>query len=106
MNVPEIEPWEVEHAVKTSTGNAPGPDNVAIDLMKAAGDEIYDKLAKLFNEFLKRVRTQTAGMKPILFFYSRKVSAEKFQNTVKSISCTISTKFFEDQDNQNNKNTA
>ena len=49
----KIESWEVNLAVKQSKkGKAPGQDNITIDLIEAAGEEIYSKMAHLFNECL------------------------------------------------------
>ena len=35
-------------------GKAPRPDNITIDLIEAAGETIYTRLATLFNEYLIR----------------------------------------------------
>lgn len=52
---PQITKWEVENAIKTSKiGKASGPDGVGMDLLKAAGSVIYDRLAVLFNKCLER----------------------------------------------------
>ncbi|XP_037780209.1 craniofacial development protein 2-like [Penaeus monodon] len=39
---------------QSKKGKAPGPDNITIDLIEAAGDVVYDKLATLFNECLRQ----------------------------------------------------
>ena len=54
-NLPDIEPWEVKLAVKQSKkGKAPGKDNLTIDLIEAAGDLVYGKIAFLFNQCLRQ----------------------------------------------------
>ena len=82
--VPKIEPWEVQHAVKTSKkGKAPGADNVTLDLIEAAGEVIYDKLAKLFTDCLRK-REVPNRTRPSSFYYSRKVIPKTLQTTVQS----------------------
>ena len=64
-------------------GKAPGPDNVTMDLIEAAGEEIYDKLANV-HQLPKKARFQTAGTRPSSFYYSRKAIRKTLQTTVQS----------------------
>ena len=44
---------EVKHAPnKTKTGKTPGEDGIASNMLRAAGDEVHNKLAQLFTQCL------------------------------------------------------
>ncbi|XP_037791063.1 uncharacterized protein LOC119586412 [Penaeus monodon] len=87
---PDIKDWEVKLAVKQSKkGKAPGPDNITIDLIEAAGDVVYDKLATLFNECLRQSTIPDEWNEA--FYCTRKEIKPTFQTTGQSACSTIST---------------
>jgi len=72
-NFPDIEEWEVRHCVKQSKkGKAPGPDNVTIDLIEAAGELVYGKLANLFNECLYQTKIPDMWNEAIIILLLKK----------------------------------
>ena len=68
-----IKAWEVKSAVKQSKkGKAPGPDNITIDLIDAAGDIINDELATLFNECLIQSKVPEIWNEAIIILLHKK----------------------------------
>ena len=64
---PMVEPREVELAITQSNkGTAPEPYNITIDLIEAAGETIYMKLAVLFNECLRESKIPEEWNKAII----------------------------------------
>ena len=64
---PEITACEVRLAIKQmKKGKAPGPDNITLDLIRNAGEPIHVRLARLFNECLKKSKTPEEWNKAIL----------------------------------------
>ena len=54
-DVPKVQIWKVEHPGKTSKrGKALASNNVTIDLIESAEEDIYGKLAELFTKCLKK----------------------------------------------------
>ena len=79
--VPKIEPWEVQHAVKTSKkGKASGPDNVTMDLFEAAGEEIFDKLANLFANCLQKSEVPNSWNEAIIILLFKKGDPKDIAN--------------------------
>ena len=77
---PNIKAWEVKSAVKQSKkGKAPGPDNITIDLIDAAGDIINDKLATLLNECLIQSKVPEIWNEAIIILLHKKVTKRTSQ---------------------------
>ena len=78
---PNIKAWEVKSAVKQSKkGKAPGPDNITIDLIDAAGDIINDKLATLFNECLIQSKVPEIWNEAIIILLHKKGDQKNISN--------------------------
>ena len=78
---PNIKAWEVKSAVKQSKkGKAPGPDNITIDLIDAAGDIINDKLATLFNECLIQSKAPEIWNEAIIILLHKKGDQKNISN--------------------------
>ena len=78
---PNIKAWEVKSAVKQSKkGKAPGPDNITIDLIDAAGDIINDKLATLFNEYLIQSKVPEIWNEAIITLLHKKGDQKNISN--------------------------
>ena len=78
---PNIKAWEVKSAVKQSKkGKAPGPDNITIDLIDAAGDIINDKLATLFNECLIQSKVPEIWNEAIIILLHKKGDKRNISN--------------------------
>ena len=71
----------VKSAVKQSKkGKAPGPDNITIDLIDAAGDIINDKLATLFNECLIQSKVPEIWNEAIIILLHKKGDQKNISN--------------------------
>ena len=81
VDFPKVEPWEVELAVKQSKkGKAPGPDNITIDLIEAADETIYTKLAALFNECLRESKVPEEWNEAIIILLYKKGDPKNISN--------------------------
>jgi len=78
---PKIESWEIQLAIKQSKkGKAPGPDNINIDLIEAAGEIICEKIAHLFNECLKQSKVPDDWNEAIIILLHKKGDARDIAN--------------------------
>ena len=78
---PKIEPWEVNLAVKQSKiWKAPGQDNITIDLIEAVGEEIYRKMAYLFNECITESEIPDSWNEAIVILLYKKGDPENISN--------------------------
>ena len=80
-NFPEITAWEVRLVIKQmKKGKAPGPDNITLDLIRDADEPIHVRLARLFNECLKKSKTPEEWNKAILILLYKKGDPRDMNN--------------------------
>ena len=78
---PDVKAWEVKLAVKQSKkGNAPGPDNVTIDLIETADELVYGKIATLFNECLHQSKIPEKWDEAIIILLYKKGDQKDISN--------------------------
>ena len=78
---PEITASEVRFAVRQlKKETAPGPDSITVDLIRDAGESIPIRLARLFNECLKKSRTPEEWNKAILILLYKKGDPRDMNN--------------------------
>ena len=78
---PSVEAWEVKLAVKQSKkGKAPGPDNITTELIEAADELIYGKLATLFNECLHQSTVPEQWNEAIIILLHKKGDQRNLSN--------------------------
>lgn len=79
--VPEVKDWEVEYAVKAmSRGKAGGEDGLTIDLIKDAGQIIWNKLARLFTRCLESQTVPVAWKNAMVVLLHKKGDIKDLKN--------------------------
>ena len=79
--VPEVKSWEVEHAAKAmSRGKAGGEDGLTIDLIKDAGQLVWEKLARLFTRCLESQTVPVAWKNAMVVLLHKKGDIKDLKN--------------------------
>ncbi|KAK6038711.1 hypothetical protein COOONC_23784, partial [Cooperia oncophora] len=96
---PQIEEWEVEHALRQmKPGKAPGPDRISVDFLKSASRTVIKQLTRRYNRRKKCAWTAMGRIREAAQLISdRKIRAALFDSTVLPALCYASETWAENK---------